>query len=95
MYHLRDVSTSVSLTSALISLFLLGLALSAYRRTRDAAFAFLTGAFTIFSLKSIFVAYAVWSGDVEHDVVELMDAVGDLATVLLLVTPIFWPKRTE
>lgn len=90
MVHLRELSAGFSLLSALVSFILLGLALGAFRHNRRSPFAFLAAAFGIFAAKSLIVAYSVWADAIHHDSLELIDAVGDLTTILLLTIPIFW-----
>ena len=91
---LLALSAGFSFVSCAISVFLLGMAIRVFARTRDPTMAFLTGAFSLFAFKSFIVGYAVLTNAIEHDSLELVDAMGDLATVLLLVTPLFvGPKR--
>ena len=88
------LSAGFSFLSAAVSLFLLWMAIRVFARTRDPTMAFLTGAFSLFAFKSFIVGYALVTNAIQHDSLELMDAMGDLATLLLLVTPIFvGPKR--
>lgn len=89
MVGMQTMSVGFSVISALVGLALVTLSLRAFGANRDPAMGFLTGAFTLFSLKSFFVAYSVGTGAVGHEVLELVDAVGDLGTVLLLVVPTF------
>lgn len=88
------VSKAFLVLSGVVSLVLVTLATLAYRRTRATALSFVAGAFTLFAAKSFFVAYSLQSDVVAHELLELMDAIGDLGTVLLLVAPIFWPPRS-
>ncbi|MGQ0536172.1 MAG: DUF7471 family protein [Methanobacteriota archaeon] len=95
MVHYTDIAVGFSALSGLISAGLLVLAFAGWRRTRDRRLAFVAAAFTIFAAKSFVVAYSTLSGFLEHSEVEFVDAVADLATVLLLVTPLFLPQRFE
>lgn len=79
--------------SAAASVFLLVFAFRAYRKSRDANMAFVAGAFTLFLLKGALVAYSLHVSLIQHEVLELVDAIGDLGTVFLLVIPIVWPRR--
>jgi len=76
-----------------LSLVLLVVAIRAYRVDRAPALAFVAGAFMVFTFKSFLVAYAVWSGAIEHEMLEFIDAVGDLGTIVLLTMPVLWPQR--
>lgn len=93
MVGIQTMSASFSVLSGIIGLTLLLLSLRAFRANRDPTMAFLTGAFTLFSLKSFFVAYSVGTGAVGHEVLELIDAVGDLGTILLMVAPTFLARE--
>lgn len=93
MVHITDVSAGLFLFSGLLSIVLLGLALRAYHRTGEATMGFVAGAFTVFAFKSFVVGYSLFAGLVEHTLLELIDGVGDLATVLLFVVPILVPRR--
>lgn len=93
MVHITDLSTAFLLVSGFIALGLLAVAIMGYRRTREPSMAFLAGAFTLFAAKSFLVAYAIRTGLIEHELLELVDAIGDLGTVLLILVPVFWPAR--
>ena len=89
------LSVGFSVLSGFIAVGLLAFAVRAYNRTRDPNFVFVMGAFTVFGLKSFFVAWAVSSHSVGHEVLELFDAIGDLATVALLLGPLLFPGSKE
>lgn len=94
MVHVADLSAGFMFISGVVSLGLMVFAMKAYGRSRNAALAYVAGAFTVFALKSFFVGYALVTESVEHDTLELMDAIGDMATILLFVVPVFWPARS-
>ncbi len=79
--------------SGALSLLLVGFAARAYHRNRDANMAFVASAFTLFTMKDALVAYSLQTGVIPHQTLESVDAAGDLATVLLLVLPLFWSVR--
>ena len=95
MVHAHDIAFAVSVLSGLISLGLLTFAIRAYRRSQEGALAFVAGAFTVFAIKSFVVAYALRTGVVEHELLELIDAIGDLATIFFFLVPILWPARSQ
>lgn len=93
MVSIGQISIGFSVISGLVGLALFVVAARAYRQDRNPALAFVAGAFTVFALKSFFVSYAVASRSIEHEMLEFMDAVGDLATIMLLAMPLLWPQR--
>lgn len=95
MVHIVEVSAGFSVLSGLIGLGLLIFAVRAYLRSRETMFAFLIGAFMVFSFKAFFVGYALWTGSIGHETLELLDAVGDLGTVALLLAPMLFPGHRE
>lgn len=92
MVHVQDLSAGFSLLSGLIAFFLFSLAARAYSRERDRAYGLLASAFFLFGTKSFIVAYAVWTGAIEHQLLELVDAIGDLGTILLIAMPLILPR---
>jgi hypothetical protein len=92
MVHITEVSAGFMFLSGVVSLLLLSLSIKGYRRSKNPAMAFVAGAFSIFAIKSFFVGYAILARAVEHESLELIDAIGDLATILMFVFPIFWPR---
>jgi hypothetical protein len=93
MLGIGEISVGFSVTSGLLGIVLFVVAARAYRHERTPALAFVAGAFVMFALKSLLVAYAVYSSSIEHEMLEFMDAVGDMATILLLTMPLLWPQR--
>lgn len=93
MIGIRELSVGFSAISGVLGLLLLGIAVRAYRQARTPALAFVAGAFTMFSLKSLLVAYGIQTNSIAHETLEFIDAVGDLATILLLTLPLLWPSR--
>lgn len=89
MLHIAEASAAFMGISGTISIVLLAIAVKAYRQTKDAAMVFLAGAFTLFALKSFLVGYSLLTGLIGHQTLELVDAVGDLGTILLIVVPVF------
>lgn len=90
MVNIHELSASFMAVSTLVAISLLFLAIKAYRQSRDPSLAFVGAAFTLFSVKSLIVGYALLTGSIQHTYLELVDAVGDLGTVVLFVIPIFW-----
>ena len=95
MVHVTELAAAVSAISGILSLGLVVFAVRAYRRTRSSQMAFLVGAFMLFSAKAFLVAYSIMTGLIEHEVLELVDAIGDMGTMFLILVPIFWPERTD
>lgn len=91
MVHIVEISAGFSVLSGLIGTGLLIFASRAYVRTRETMFAFLTGAFIVFTFKAFLVAYALWTNAIGHETLELVDAIGDLGTVALLIAPVLFP----
>jgi hydrogenase-4 membrane subunit HyfE len=92
-FGILDLSVGFSLLGGLIAFGLLLVAVAAFRRHREPAFAFLIGAFTVFFLKSFLVAYSLKTEAIGHEYLEFVDSVGDVATLLLITLPILWPAR--
>ncbi len=90
--NLNTVVVTFLVGGALLSAVLLVFAVRSFTRTRDPSMAFVAGAFTMFMLKDALVAYSLQTGLIPHETLELVDATGDLGTVLLLVIPIFWSR---
>ena len=95
MVHITEVSAGFVFLSGLASLALVVLSVRAYQRTRDGKFGFLAGAFSVFTGKALLVSYSLYSGLIEHQLLELVDAIGDLATLFLILAPVAWPGRTH
>lgn len=93
MAHFIEVSAGFSILSGLIGIGLLVFAVRAYRRTRESMFLFLCGAFSLFTVKAFLVAYSLVTELIGHEVLELVDAVGDLGTIALLLAPLFAGRR--
>jgi hypothetical protein len=95
MVHITEVSAGFSALSGLIGIGLLIFAVRAYLRTRERMFAFLVGAFLVFSFKAFLVSYSLLTNVIGHETLELVDAVGDLGTVALLLAPLLLPETAE
>jgi hypothetical protein len=95
MVHIIEISAGFSVLSGLVGIGLLMFAIRAYLRTRETMFAFLTGAFMVFTFKALLVAYALWTDAIGHETLELIDAIGDLGTVALLLAPLLFPGHRE
>lgn len=83
----ETTAVAIIIVVAVVSLILTILAAAAWRRTGNRKLAFVTGAFAVFFLKSILTAYSVSTGFIQHEDLELIGSLGDLAVVLLLVAP--------
>lgn len=92
MDFLGGLISPFMLVAGLVSLGLAIFGLNAYRKTRDPAMAFVAGAFSVFTLKSFIVGYAL-GGGLPHNAIDAVDATGDMVTVGLLLAPIMWPRR--
>jgi len=95
MVHPTDISAGVSLLAALLGATLLVFAYSGYRRSRDPRLVYVGAAFAVFAAKSLFVAVALFRQTPGHETLELIDAVGDMTTVLLFVVPLFVQRRAR
>jgi len=93
MVHIHEVSAGFMLLSAIIGATLMGFAIGSYRRSHLPGLAFVAGAFFLFTLKSLIVGYSLYSGAIGHEHLELVDAIGDLGTVLLFLVPFWLPGR--
>lgn len=91
--HISGFVAAFLWSSAALSVLLVAFAVRAYRRGRNPDMAFVASAFVLFMLKDALVAYSLQSGLIPHETLELVDAAGDLGTVLLLVLPLFWSTR--
>lgn len=90
-----QLSIGVSIASGAIALGLLVFGIRAYLRTRDPRMIFVAGAFFVFLVKSLLVAYGLFTGTPGHQDLELLDAIGDLTVLALLVAPLLRPRPTE
>ncbi len=93
MIDFGGVISPFMLVAGIVSFGLAIFGINAYRKTRDAAMAFVGGAFTLFTLKSLLVGYALASNTFTHTTLDAIDATGDMTTALLLLVPIVWPRR--
>lgn len=66
-----------------LSLALTGVAIAAYRRTRDAHLVFLATAFSVFSLKSILLTYFLFTDTIGLTGFFLLSGFLDLAILIL------------
>lgn len=94
MVHIHEVSAGFMLLSAILGATLMGFAIGSYRRSHVAGLAFVAGAFMLFTIKSAFVGYAIYTRSIGHEDLELIDAVGDLGTVVLFLVPFLLPRRS-
>lgn len=88
---LETYSSAVVGIVALVSLTLSILTFEAYRRMQNRKILFVAGAFMVHFVKSAFVAVAIYGRLVGHEALEIVEAVFDLAMVLLLFIP-FWTR---
>lgn len=95
MVHLTEVASGFLLLSGVVSLALAVVSFVAYRRSRHSALAFVIAAFLVFTAKSFLVGYSIYSGFIEHETLEFLDAVGDMATVLLFALPLLAPRGRQ
>lgn len=88
-----DIALASSLTSLLVGLIALVMAVLAWqarRRSGNAQLSFVAGAFVLFLIKSLFSAYIVATPPphpVPHDEIELVLSLFDLAIIGLLFLP--------
>jgi hypothetical protein len=78
--------------TAAVSLVLAVLAGGAWRRTGNRKLVPVLVAFLIFFAKSVLTGYSLHTGFVDHEDLELIGSLSDLAIVLLLMAP-FVPIR--
>lgn len=91
--HVHEASALVVLVVGLVALVLAGVGLQAMGASRNRALAFVVAAFAVFALKGFFGAWALWTRGVEHEVLEMVLAVADLAVVALLFAPLLARDR--
>ena len=91
--HQHEVASAVIALVGLIALVLAGIGIASARRSENPGLRFVVAAFVVFGLKGLFAAWAVYTGDVAHEDLELITAVADLAVVVLLVLPLFRRAR--
>jgi hypothetical protein len=85
---LTYVSAGVSVLSGLVSVALLIMAVRSRRATGTRGLGWLAAAFTVFAVKSFVVAASLMFDLIGHESLELVDAIGDLATILFIVVPV-------
>lgn len=90
---ITHISAGFMFLSTLVSITLLAIALRAYREYRERSMLFLAAAFTVFTVKSVLVGTSLLFNLVAHESLELVDAMGDLATILLIVAPLFFMRE--
>lgn len=96
---LTDPATIAVLASSLVALVALVMALlawRAYRYTGNARLRFVVVAFALFAAKSAFTAYDVSTPlphPIQHDHLEAILSVVDLAIILVLFVPFVLPKK--
>lgn len=89
----HPLPTAVLSVVTVAMLFLTGLALRSWRRSGNARLAFVAAAFGLFAFKSALTAYALFTGAVPHEALELLNSVFDLGIAALLIAPILLPPR--
>lgn len=89
LFSTTNLAVGASLVVALITGTMAYLGWQSFQKTRNSRLVFVVVAFLAFGLKSLFVAYNVWSHAVPHDAIELVSAVFDLLIVVLLFLPFF------
>lgn len=93
LIHITDLAFAFLIASGIVSAILFVFAIRAYRRTRNPAMAFVVAAFMVFGIKSLLVAYGLRTNAIEHTSLEFIDAIGDMAVLILFVIPILWPLK--
>lgn len=93
MVHPSVYTPAFVVVSGLVSTGLLVLALRAWDRTRDNAMLVMAAAFTVFASKNFLLAWATLTGALEPPDIGIIDAVADLATILLLFAPVLIPRN--
>lgn len=91
---LAGASTATSMLVALLAATFSGLALSAMRKRGNRSLVWVAAAFALFAAKNVFSAVNVSTHLVEHDTIELVLSLSDLAILLLLFTPFILRKRS-
>lgn len=93
MVHPSVYTPVFVVVSGLVSVGLLVLALRAYQRTRDRAMLLMAAAFTVFAAKNFLLGWAIQTGALSTPDLGIIDAVADLATILLLFAPVLIPRN--
>ena len=91
---IAGLSAATSLVVALLAALLAALALGALRKRGNRALGWVAAAFGVFAVKNVFSAVNVSTHLVEHDVIELVLSLFDLAILALLFTPFVLRKRS-
>ena len=90
--YLSTVSGSIVAVVAAVSLVLMLLTYLAAKRTMQTRIYVVALAFGVHFLKATFVAWALFTQTLGHEVLEIVEAVFDLGMVLLLFSA-FWVRR--
>lgn len=90
---LAGISAATSILVALLAALFAALALGAWRKRRNPALGWVTAAFAIFAAKNVFSAVNVSTHLVEHDLIELILSLFDLAILAMLFTPFVFRRR--
>jgi hypothetical protein len=93
MVGILEISYALAFLSAALSLVLLGFSIATYRHARDRIMFFLIGGFSIFGAKSFIVGYALLSGRIGHETLEVVDNLADVILVLLIIFPVLFVKH--
>lgn len=89
-----NLAMTASLAVALMTAVMAYLGWRSYAKTRNPRLVFVSVAFVVFVLKSLFVAYNVKWHAVPHDSIELVSAIFDVLVAVLLFIPFFLsPQR--
>lgn len=91
MSSLSTFSSTLVAIVALASFVLMVLTWVAANRTGHRKVRYVAAAFGVHFLKSSIVAYALFTLSIEHEVLEVVEAVFDAAVITLLAIP-FWAR---
>jgi hypothetical protein len=88
MAHPAESAASIIvLVVGIVTTILMVLALKARQRTGNRRLPFVAGAFGAFSVKSFLTAWALQTGSIAHEHLELVSSGFDLVIVVLLTIP--------
>jgi hypothetical protein len=85
----ESAATIIVIVVSIVSLVMAAIAVRSLRRTGNRRLAYVASAFATFAVKGVVVAWALQSSTIQHEHLEVVSALFDLVTIVLLVIPIF------
>ena len=91
MAELTSTTLAVAASSlvTVLTVAMAYLAMRSFQKTRNPRLVFISVAFFVFAIKSLFVAFNVQSHYVQHDAIEFVSALFDVVIVVLFFIPFF------